>query len=88
MGRDLRKTRNFSKEENETQWETLRLYSQKVLSFHQQSNLLEGDRKSPVTTKYRAHLHMSKLSTTQLTEDNARVHGPSTSAPDLSFKRG
>ena len=35
MGRDLRKTRNFSKEENETQWETLRLYSQKVLSFHQ-----------------------------------------------------
>ena len=51
----------------------LTLYSQKVLSFHQQSNLLKGDRKSPVTTKYRAHLHMSKLFTTQLTEDNAPV---------------
>ena len=36
MGRDLRKTRNFSKEENETQWETLTLYSQKVLSSTEQ----------------------------------------------------
>lgn len=36
MGRDLRKTRNFSTEENETQWETLTLYSQKVLSSIEQ----------------------------------------------------
>ena len=36
MGRDLRKTKNFSTEENETQWETLTLYSQKVLSSIEQ----------------------------------------------------